>query len=233
MQIASVNSPENAEAVYEILWRVIDFPMKGLGIESVDQRTGQVTKKILIMVFSVLMFLAGTAAAARFDMWETGMDINEVVALARKHNIPITRSGVYHSYKGFEQKLVDDKFFKAPVLEYQTRIGELGSKIYLKLSDQPRQVYEIEVGIYGIKDREQFLEEMLGILKQKYGPYRERKEIVYHYLEWNPDKTSQITLRVSSGQASVFYTDPRMKQVVEAKKKEKEIDAIRKDGKKF
>jgi len=74
---------------------------------------------------------------------------------------------------------------------------------------------------------------MLGILKQKYGPYRERKEIVCHYVEWNPGKTSQITLRMSSGQASVFYTDPRMKQVVETKKKEKEIDAIRKDGNKF
>jgi len=42
-----------------------------------------VTKKILIMVFSVLLFLAGTSFAARFDMWETGMDINEVVAVAR------------------------------------------------------------------------------------------------------------------------------------------------------
>ena len=58
-------------------------PMKGLAIESVDQGTGQVTKKILIMVFSVLLFLAGTSFAARFDMWETGMDINEVVAVAR------------------------------------------------------------------------------------------------------------------------------------------------------
>ena len=89
------------------------------------------------------------------------------------------------------------------------------------------------MGIYGIKDREQFLEEMLGILKQKYGSYRERKEFVCHYFEWNLDNTSRITLRMSSGQASVFYTDPRMKQVVEAKKKEKEVDAIRKDGKKF
>jgi len=38
---------------------------------------------------------------------------------------------------------------------------------------------------------------------------------------------------MSSGQASVFYTEPRMKQVVETKKKEKGIDAIRKGGKKF
>ena len=207
--------------------------MKGLATDSVGQRTRQVMKKIVPVAVSIILFLVGPSYAARFDVWETGMDINEVVAMARKHNIPIARSGVYHSYKGFDQKLIDDKFFKAPVLEYQTKIGELGSKVYLKLSDQPKQVYEIEVGIYGIKDREQFLEEMLGILKQKYGPYRERKEIVYHYFEWNPDKTSQITLRMSSAEASVFYTDPRMKQVVEAKKKEKEVDAIRKDGKKF
>ena len=104
---------------------------------------------------------------------------------------------LYHTYSGFQQKLIDDKFLKAPVLEYQIKIGELGSKVSLKLSDQPRQVYEIEVGIYGIKDREQFLEEMLGILKQKYGPYRERKELVFHYFEWNLDKTSRVTLRVS------------------------------------
>ena len=38
---------------------------------------------------------------------------------------------------------------------------------------------------------------------------------------------------MSSGRASVFYTEPRMKQVVETKKKEKEIDVIRKGGKKF
>jgi hypothetical protein len=192
-----------------------------------------VVKKVLFMVVLISGLFTGTSSAVRFNMWETEMSINEVVAVARKHNIPIARSGIVHGYSGFEQKLLDDNFFKAPVLEYQTRIGGFGSKVYLKMTDQPRQVYEIEVGIYGIKDRQQFTEEMVDILKEKYGPYRERKEIVFQYFEWSPDKNARIVLRMSTSEASVFYTDPRMKQGVEAKKKEKEIDAIRKDGKKF
>lgn len=101
------------------------------------------------------------------------------------------------------------------------------------MSDQPKQLYEIEVGVYGIKHRDEFLKEMVGILRQKYGAYKERKEIVFTYFEWKPDKDSQIILRMSSGEASVFYTDPRMKEVVETRRKQEEIDAMRKGGKKF
>jgi hypothetical protein len=42
-----------------------------------------------------------------------------------------------------------------------------------------------------------------------------------------------VILRMGSIDASVFYIDPRMKEIVEAKRKEKEISAIRKDGKKI
>lgn len=42
--------------------------------------------------------------AARFDMWETGMDINEIVATARQHDIAIASSGVIHAYSKFEQQ---------------------------------------------------------------------------------------------------------------------------------
>lgn len=187
----------------------------------------------LLMVLVSLVLSPGNAAAVRFDMWETGMDINEIVSIARNHNIPISRTGIVHGYSKFDQKLLDDQFFKATVLEYRTRVGEYGSRVFLKLSDQPKQLYEIEVGIYGIRHRDEFLKEMLGVLRQKYGPYKERKEIVFTYFEWKPDERSQITLRMSSGEAWVFYTDPKMKEVVDTRRKEKEIDAIRKGGKKF
>ncbi len=186
-----------------------------------------------LMVLVSLALSPGSLWAVQFDMWETGMDMNEIVSVARKYNIPIARSGIVHGYSKFDQKLLDDRFFKASVLEYRTKVGEYGSKVLLKLSDQPKQLYEIEVGIYGIKHRDDFLKEMIGILKQKYGTYKERKEFVFTYLEWKPDANSQIILRMSSVEASVFYTDPRMKEVVETRRKEKEIDAIRKGGKTF
>ncbi len=46
--------------------------------------------------------------AAKFDMWETGMGINEIVAVARQYDIPIARLKVIHGYSKFEQKLLDD-----------------------------------------------------------------------------------------------------------------------------
>lgn len=71
---------------------------------------------------------------------------------------------------------------------------------------------------------------MIGILKQKYGSYRERRDWVFHYFDWKPDTSSQITLRIRHMEASVFYTDLRMKETMETRRKEKEIGAIRKEG---
>ena len=41
----------------------------------------------------------------------------------------------------------------------------------------------------------------------------------------------QVILRLGSTDASVFYIDPRMKEIVETRRKEKGIGAIRKDHK--
>jgi hypothetical protein len=193
------------------------------------------TLKNLFVIMSIasVIFIPTISLAATFDIWETGMSINEVVSLAREHDIPIAREGVIHGRSKFDAKLIDDNFFKASVPEYRTKIGEYGSKVCLKLTDQPKQVYEIEVRIYGIRNREEFLKEMIGILTHKYGPHRKWRDWVFQYFEWKPDGNSQIVLRMSSGEASVFYIDPGMKEIVEAKEKEKELGRFRKDGEKF
>jgi len=51
------------------------------------------------------------------------MSINEVVSLAFKHDIPIAREGIYHTYKKSDPKLIDDKFYKASSLYYSTNIS--------------------------------------------------------------------------------------------------------------
>ena len=164
-----------------------------------------------LMVLLSLALFPGDGLAVKFDMWETGMDINEVASVARTYNLPIARKGHVHSYTKFEPKLVDEQFFKASVLEYRTKIGQFSSKIYLRMSDQPKRLYEIEVGIYGIKNRDEFVKEMVGILTQKYGSYREREEGALRYFEWKPEERARITFRMSAAEASVFYTDLKIK----------------------
>ena len=116
---------------------------------------------LVLVVFMSFILFSGSLIAARFDMWETGMDINEIVAMATQHDIAIASSGVIHARSKFDQKLLDERFFKAMILEYRTKVGAYSSKVSLKLSEKPKQLYEIEVGIYGIKYREDFLEEMI------------------------------------------------------------------------
>jgi hypothetical protein len=193
----------------------------------------EVKRFIVFTLFILPLAFPLSSPGVSFDFWETGMTINEVVSTAQKHDVPIARSGIVHGYSKFERKLLDDKFFTAPVLEYKTKVGNNGAILYLRLSDKPKQVYEIEVAIVGLKNAEEFMREMIGILKQKYGPFTERKEVFFHYFEWKEDANSQITLRKSSIEVHVFYTDPKMKEIVEARRKEKELGSVRKDGKQF
>ena len=184
--------------------------------------TGRSMKHLLsVMVLVSLALSPGNGLAVKFDMWETGMDMNEVVSVAKKYNLPIARKGHVHSYSKFDQKLVDEQFFKASVLEYRTRVGQFSSKIYLRMSDQAKRLYEIEVGMYGIKNRDEFMKEMVGILTQKYGSYREREEGALQYFEWKPEERARITFRMRSTEASVFYTDLKIKGPSKPREKKK------------
>ncbi len=82
-------------------------------------------------------------------------------------------------------------------------------------------------------NRELFTEEMLGILNQKYGPYKEVKEKVFTGYEWRPDKYSQVRMRLFSYEASIRYTDLRINKDFEDQRREKERKSIKKDAEKF
>lgn len=174
---------------------------------------------LALIVLVTLALTPRNASALRFDMWETGMKIDEIVHVARAYNIPIARSGVVHSSSKFDQNLVDEQFLNASVLDYRTKIGQYNSRIFLKLSNQPKQLYEIEVRIYGIKNRDAFTKEMVETLTQKYGTYTERKEKAFLYFEWEPEESGRITFRMSSAEASVLYTDLKIKRPPKPKEK--------------
>jgi hypothetical protein len=180
-----------------------------------------------------LITFPGVSFGITFDIWETGMSINEVVGLARQHDIPIARDGLIHGYKKFDAKLIDDNFYKASTLYYRTNLSGRDSIVYLRLTDDPKFVREIEVKLFSITNRELFTEEMLGILSKKYGPYKEVKEMLFKGYEWRPDKYSQVLMRLFTYEASIRYTDLRIKEHFERQTREKEKKSIKKDSDKF
>ncbi len=191
--------------------------------------------KSLVLVFSLsaLILFPTVSFGITFDIWETGMSINEVVGLARKHDIPIARDGIIHGSKKFEPRLIDDNFYKASTLNYRTNLSDRSSTVYLKLTDDSKFVREIEVRLFGISDRKLFTKEMLGILSKKYGSYRELKEMPFRTYEWRPDQYSQVLMRVAGAEASIIYTALRIKEHFENQRREKEKKSIKKDAEQF
>jgi len=191
--------------------------------------------KNLVLIFSAVALgtIPSVSFAITFDIWETGMSINEVVGLAREHDIPIMREGIIAIRNKFDPKLIDDNFYKASTLYYRTNLSGRDSIVYLKLTDNPKFVHEIEVRLFGITDRELFAKEMLGILSKKYGSYKEVRETVFKGYKWSPDKYSQVLMRVTGAEASITYIDLRIKEHFEDQRREKEKKSIKKDSDKF
>jgi hypothetical protein len=187
----------------------------------------------LILSFSFLVLFPSDSLAIRFDIWETGMSINEVVNLARQHDIPIASDAIVHGSKKFEPGLLNKEFYKASALYYKTNISGRDSTVYLRLTGDSKFVREIEVRLFGISDRELFTKEMVGILSKKYGRYKELRETVFRVYEWRPDKSSRILMRAWSAEASITYTDLKIKEYLEKQRIEKEKKSIKKDAEKF
>jgi hypothetical protein len=180
-----------------------------------------------------LLLLPFVAFGVSFDFWETGMSINEVIRVAQEHDLPIARENVIHARTRFDPKLIDDKFYKASAVYYRSNLSGRSATVYLRFTDDPKFIREIEVRLHGINDRELFTKEMLGILSKKYGSYRELKELFYKSYEWMPDANSQILMRVDSVGASIVYTDLKIKKDFEDRRREKEIKSIKKDEEKY
>ena len=190
-------------------------------------------KSVLIFSLAALIMFPTVSFGITFDIWETGISINEVVSLAREHDIPIMREGIIAIRNKFDPKLIDDNFYKASAIYYRTNISGRSSIVHLRLTDDPKFVCEIEVKLFGISDRELFTKEMLEILNQKYGPYKKLKEVVFRVYEWRPDQFSQVLMRVFSSEASITYIDLRIKEFLENQRREKEKKSIKKDAGKF
>ncbi len=190
-------------------------------------------KLVFISLFMTVVIFPTASSAIKFDIWETGMSINEVVSLARQHDIPIAGDGIVHGYKKFNPKLINEKFYKASALYYRTIISGRNSTVYLRLTGDSKFVREIEVRLFAIKNRELFTKEMVGILSKKYGRSKELRETVFRVYEWRPDKSSRILMRAWSAEASIAYTDLKIKEYLEKQRIEKDKKSIKKDAEKF
>ena len=153
------------------------------------------------LIIFLIVLIPTTTFSAQFDIWETGITLSEVVETARLHDIPIRQSGVVAQKKGFNQRLINERFWKSEEVGYVTTLLGQGSKVILKISsDRLRRVYEIEIRFAGKSSSHQFKSELLNMLTEKYGKPNKTSVNLHKTYRWEPVTGDQIQL--------IFYSFP-------------------------
>lgn len=167
------------------------------------------SKKFILLL---ILLVPSSVLSAQFDIWETGMTLSQVVETARKNNIPIRQSGVIGINKGFNQKLINERFWKADSVEYVTTLLGDGAKVVLKIHpDWPRRVYEIEIRFAGKSFSQEFKTELIKMLTDKYGQPDRAFLNLYKVYRWKPAEGDEILLTRYSFPL-LSYTDIGLKE---------------------
>lgn len=176
---------------------------------SVTSYLGEALVKYLIIC--LILLSPTTSFSAKFDIWETGATLPTVVEMARQHDIPIRQSGVIAQNKGFNQRFINERFWKAAEVGYVTTLMGMGAKVNLKIApDWPRRVYEIEIKFVGKSSGQQFKAELVNMLTEKYGKPNRTFINLHKAYRWEPAADDQILLTIYSFPV-LSYVDVKLK----------------------
>lgn len=166
-------------------------------------------KKIFFLILVLLN--AAVAQAITFDIWQTGISRQEVIAIARNHNLPIRKYGHISPGKGFNPALVQGD---ADSYTYFTTLVDQPAYVDLLLS--PRKdgygqfLYEIQIRFTNIIRSRDFPPYMLRLLQEKYGRGNSEANLIQKNWVWHPEPDGEVRLLMSPGTLQVRYIDQKI-----------------------
>ncbi|RLD02842.1 MAG: hypothetical protein DRI32_08260 [Chloroflexi bacterium] len=170
---------------------------------------GKLVKQLIMLL---ILFIPGTALSAQFDIWETGISLSQIVETARQHNIPLRQEGIIAQDNGFNQRFINDRFWKADRVGYTTTLMGVGAKVILKIHpDWPRRMYEIEIRFVGESSSQEFKTELLNMLTEKHGKPDKTLINFHRAYRWEPSESDQILLTMYS-YPILSYSDVKLKK---------------------
>lgn len=181
-----------------------------------------------------MLFISSPALAIKFDVWETGISLSELVETAKANNIPITQAGTISMDSGFNQRFINDGFWNASSVGYSTKLFGVNSTVSMRMTpEQPKRLYEIEILMTGRMDKKKLYPELVNMLIEKYGPPDKPKRNLKKVYQWTISDTDQLMLKLFSAPV-LTYTDTSYKNAAEARKNQNQgPESIQNDADKF
>jgi hypothetical protein len=159
-----------------------------------------------------------------FDVWESAMDIEEIISTARFHDIPLHKNGIISINKKFNP-LVSSKYAKtATHYYYKTKLLGKYARVDLFLTPSSKKLHTLSINWHGMankNNRSGFEKEITEMLSQKYGsPKNHTRQIFGKTKTWTPSNRTKIDLEMTSGNYILVYKDNALMQLNQTEKKQ-------------
>ena len=159
-----------------------------------------------------------------FDVWKSGMDIEEILTTSRFHDIPLHKDGLISINKRFNP-LVSSKYAKtATHYYYKTKLLGKYARVDLFLTPSSKRLHTLSIHWYGMNNknnRDGFEKEITEMLSPKYGsPKKQIFQLFGQTKTWTPSPEVAIDLKMTSGNYILTYKDTAIIQLSQTEQKQ-------------
>ncbi len=146
-----------------------------------------------------------------FDVWRSGMNIGEILAVARSHDIPLHKDGIISINKKFNPATSSKYAKTATHYYYKTKLLGKYAKVDLFLIPSSKRLHTLSIDWHGMankNNRAGFEEEITETLSAKYGsPGKRYGQLLGKAKTWSPSPRIAIELQMTSGNFIAIYKD--------------------------
>jgi hypothetical protein len=174
----------------------------------------------------------------QFDIWKSGITINEAMKIAKSNDLPIKPVGIINSAVNFKSSIYKyinsvDNFY------YKTKLIGKNAEVTLCFTPTSRLLYKLTVHFYNIgAENDEYQDEIKSMLQTKYGkPLKTSKQLFGDSRDWSINNKYTVSMVTVADKINIVYSDNALdnKNTVEKqKKKDKEKSKYHeKDANKF
>lgn len=167
-----------------------------------------------------------------FDVWQSGIDIEEILAITRRNDIPLHKDGIISINKKFNPSISSKYAKTATHYYYKAKLLGKHARVDLLLTPSSKRLHTLSINWHGMankNNRAGFEEEITETLSAKYGSSENRYgQLLGKTKSWSPSPRIQIDLQTTSGNFIVIYKDSAMLEL-EKTEKQKTHDEIKRN----
>lgn len=149
-----------------------------------------------------------------FDAWQSGMDIGEILTVARRKDIPLHKDGLISINKKFNPATSSKYAKTATHYYYKTKILGRHATVNLLLTPESKRLHTLSIHWHGMankNNRTGFEEELTETLSAKYGtPKKRYGQLLGKAKTWSPSPWIAIELQMTHDNFIVSYKDIEM-----------------------